>query len=190
MTPEEPAKEVILKAREGDHDAFSCVVKAYETIIYNLAYRLCRDRAEAWDMAQDAFLRVFENFGKYDPALPFRPWLLKVAANVCLNRIRGRRRLEPTLTDIEDPDGERMTAAVAMDPARAAENRDTAQRVREAVAALPPDYRVIVVLRYLQGLSYEEIAATLDLALGTVKNRLFRARDALKERLKRFEEAL
>ncbi|MBU0718137.1 MAG: sigma-70 family RNA polymerase sigma factor, partial [Planctomycetes bacterium] len=162
----------------------------YERNIYNLAYRLCRDRNEAWDMAQEVFLRVFQNFEKFDPALAFRPWLMKVATNVCLNKIRGKYRGTPTVTDVTEPDGEPLPVMGGPNPAGEAAAKDASSVVRASVAELPLDYRVVVTLRYLEGLSYEEIAQALDLPLGTVKNRLFRSREMLKERLKHLEDGL
>jgi len=190
MASDEPAPETIGKARTGDHDAFEAIVRHYDRMVYSLAYRLCRDRNEAWDMAQEAFMRVFRNFDKYDPKYPFRPWLMKVATNVCLNKIRGKYRGTPTVTDVTDPDGEPIPVPGGPDPAHAVARKDSAQVVRAAVAALPVDYRVIVTLRYLEDQSYEEIAEALELPLGTVKNRLFRARELLKERLRQVKDGL
>ncbi|NOZ21130.1 MAG: sigma-70 family RNA polymerase sigma factor [Planctomycetes bacterium] len=190
MTPEDPAKQVILKARDGDRDAFGEIVTHYQRLVYNLAFRMCRDRAEAWDMAQEAFLRTFRNLGKYDPQRAFRPWLMRVATNVCLNWIRDKRPSMPTVSDVADPEGEPLQAVDDADPAMEAAGRDAAKLVRDAVAELAPNYRVVVTLRYLEELSYGEIADRLDLPIGTVKNRLFRSREMLKETLRHLENGL
>ncbi|MEW6360199.1 MAG: sigma-70 family RNA polymerase sigma factor [Planctomycetota bacterium] len=190
MAQEDPAKEVILAARGGDHAAFGEIVTFYQNTVYNLAFRLCRDRAEAWDMAQEAFLRAFRNLKKYDPQRPFRPWLLKVATNVCLNWIRDRRPDMPTVSAMADPDGQPMEATDNADPAAEVGSREAADVIRAAVVGLPTNYRVVVTLRYLEEMSYEEIAELLDLPIGTVKNRLFRSREILKERLRHLENEL
>ena len=190
MAPEDPARQLIAKAQEGDRRAFGEIVTHYQRLVYNLAFRMCRDRSEAWDMAQEAFLRVFRNFGKYDPQRPFRPWLIRVATNVCLNWIRDKRPSMPTVSDVSHPEGGPLQAVDDADPAAEAGGRDAAEVIRSAVAGLPPSYRVVVTLRYLEEMSYEEIANVLDLPLGTVKNRLFRSREMLKETLRHLEDGL
>lgn len=175
--------EIAARARQGDHEAFEMLVRAYEGIVYNIAYHMCYDSDEAFDLTQEVFLRLHENFRLFDPTRPFRPWFLRLATNTMINK-RHRKRGTISLDIGEDstmaanvPD---MTAESAYEKALRTE---MAEFVQKAIEKLPEHYRVIVTLRYLEGLAYEELAEVLDIPMGTVKVRLFRARDRLKELL-------
>jgi RNA polymerase sigma-70 factor (ECF subfamily) len=180
-------KETLARAARGDGPAFRQVVEAYQSLVYNLAYRHVYNRTTAEDLAQECFARLYQNFGQYDLQRPFRPWLMRLAANVCLNWLRQERRYRPLPSPAG---GETDTGVGAGDvpdespgPATLAEDREVRQVVREAVAALPPEYRTVIALRYFEGLDHVQIAQTLEIPVGTAKIRLFRAREMLKRRL-------
>ena len=175
--------EIATRARQGDHKAFEALVQAYHGTIYNLAYHMCYDTTAALDLTQEVFLRLHENFRLFDPNRPFRPWFLRLATNTMINK-RPRKRGIVSLDVGEDS----SMASNIPDPG-AEEAHEQALRVemggfvRKAIELLPDRYRAIVTLRYIEGLSYEELAETLGLPMGTVKVRLFRARDRLKDLL-------
>jgi len=186
MDPE-PDRETLIQAAQGDAVAFRHVVEAYQGLAYNLAYRYVFDRHAAEDMAQECFVRLHRNFPQYDAERPFRPWFLRLVANTCLNWLRQERRHRPLRAGIEAENrsaGDVPDRAVAEDdPAEAATRREAHAAVRAGVEALPPEYRAVVGLRYFEGLEYGEIAEILQVPLGTVKIRLFRAREVLRRRL-------
>jgi len=178
MASDELQGDIIRRARGGDHTAFERVVRHYSVMIYNLVLRFFGNADDAWDAGQEIFLRLHSQFGKYDPGRPFKPWLYALAMNVCRNKVRRGGKTVP----LDDYAAAGLQSAES--PVNEAVRRDLAAVLRAEVASLPTDYREIIVLRYLEGASYEELAEILDLPLGTVKNRLFRARELLKERLR------
>lgn len=176
---------VVWRARDGDEEAFREVVEAYAGPMYNLAYRMVYNENEARDLSQEIFLRLFRNFGRYDPAYPFGPWFYRLATNCCINWKRGRRTKVVSLDrrgDDEDH-GLQVEDESSPSPSETAISEETGNRLRKAIEELPPDARAVVALRYLEGWSCEEIGRRLDLPVGTVKVRLFRARERLRERL-------
>lgn len=176
-----------LRAQEGD--AFETLVREHERDIYQLARRMLGDTEEAMDASQEAFLRAFRGLPRFRGEASLRTWLYGIALNVCRNRLaaasRRHREREESLT-WHDDDGEEQPRPLG-DPAPGPEQTAWAGELRQALegalAALPPDFREVVVLREVQELDYEEIATILGCALGTVKSRLARARTALRQAL-------
>lgn len=176
--------ELAVLAAAGRPGAFETLLDRHGGRVRALALRISGgDRSLADDLTQDVFLHLLRALPRYDPAHPFAPWLFRVAANLCRNRMRALRRRPATSLDAaEEAGGERPGRAP--DPAGAAETAEDLRRVREARDALPPSYRTILALRYEAGLDLAQIAEALGgMPMGTVKNRLFRARAALAARL-------
>jgi RNA polymerase sigma-70 factor, ECF subfamily len=175
----------LARARQGEPSALSALVRHYEKPLYSLVGRLMCGRAPSSvdDVAQEAFIRVVRGVARFDPSGPARlsTWILTVATRTCLNALRGRNRDAP----LEDH-------AAAMDPAASPEqlalDRERGHRIEAAMAALPAEMRAVLVLRAYHDLDYPEIAAALDLEVGTVKSRLSRARTALRQVLARSEQ--
>ena len=178
----EPTAAEIRQAQKGSVAAFENIVRFYSTAIYNFAFRFIYDREEAHDLAQEVFLRLYVNLREFDATRPFRPWLYRLATNVCINATRGRKR-KPS---VEDPEAlaYRHEDDRAGNPADTAAARDDVAAIQQAVAQLPEEYRTVMVLRYLEDMSCEAVAATMDVPVGTVKTWLFRAREMLKARMK------
>ncbi len=178
MTPEIP-KETIGRARLGDRGAFRALVEALVRTTYNLAYRMTYNAADAEDLTQEIFLRLFRNLRKYDPAYPFLPWYRKMAANCAINwkqKIANR-----TAASLDPAHAPGVDGAVPSDPS---------DRLRRAVSDLPPEYQTCLTLRYGDDLGVAEIADTLSVPVGTVKTWLFRAREILKDKLKPYVERI
>lgn len=171
-------RALVLRARRGDAEAYGELVQLYQTAVFNVCYRLLGERAEAEDAAQETFIRAYARLETFDVERPFGPWIKRVAANLCLNRLESRRAAPVPLDEERD-------AAPEADPESARERRESAEAVRAALTSLPPRYRAVIELRHFQDLSYDEIAAALHLPLSDVKSHLFRARRMLAERLKR-----
>jgi RNA polymerase sigma-70 factor (ECF subfamily) len=184
----QPTGEAALarSAARGDRKAFGSLVDLHKRAVFGLCVRLLRDPEEARDAAQEAFARAYAALDGYDPAQPFAPWVLRIARNHCLDVLR--RRL-PEAHKVElDAEPEEGAPRELADPAAergdtVIERRQLAGALEAAVAALPPNYREVVHLFHVEHLSYKEIAATLDVPIGTVMTWLHRARARLKESL-------
>ena len=178
--PDSSDRALVLRVRGGDPDAFGELVLRYQTSVYNVCYRLLSDSAAAEDQAQEAFIRAFQRLDQFDADRPFGPWVRRVAANLCLNRLAGAR--PPSLSFDDERDAPSLETAP--DPAATHEQTETAEALRAAIAALPAHYRAVIELRHYQELTYEEIAEALGRPLSDIKSDLFRARKILAERLK------
>ena len=184
MAPEaeDLPRAVLERAARGDPRAFEAIVRRFERPVFSLVRRLTGNDETARELAQDVFLKCWRNLSRYDPDRPFAPWFLKLAANLALNaRAAAKLRKTETLDGAREPGD-----PVAVPQASLAATREASDAVRQAVGGLDPRYALPVVLFYLEGLSVKEIAARLELPEGTVKIRLHRARDLLKETLARF----
>lgn len=172
-----PDRDLIQRARRGEADAFGELVTRYQTSVFNVCYRILYERGEAEDLAQETFLRAYQRLDLFDLERPFGPWVRRVAANLCLNHLSGKPVASAELDEERDadPDGR---------PEPVYEAAERSEQVRAALASLPPHYRAVVELRHYQDLSYDEIAAALNLPLSDVKSHLFRARKLLAEKLK------
>jgi RNA polymerase sigma-70 factor, ECF subfamily len=171
--------ELVRQVRQGDLEAYGDLVRRYQGSVFGVCFRMLGDRQEAEDLVQDAFIRGYERLESFDLAYPFGPWIRRVAANLCLNRLQRR---QPVLVDLEDEAGLQGDSP-GPTPESWAAKRQAAEDVRRAVLALPPAFRAVVEMRHYQGASYEEIAAALHLPLSDVKSHLFRARRTLARRL-------
>jgi RNA polymerase sigma-70 factor (ECF subfamily) len=172
-----PDVALVDAARAGSNDAFEALVDRYRAPVTRFAYRLTHDADEAHDIAQDAFLRAFRGLRDFRTDRPFARWLFVIARNASLDSIRRRRRN----ASFGPVDGE----APALGPEEFALRNDEAERVHEALAALPDGQRRALELFYLNGLRYREIASVLGIPLGTVKTYISRAKRRLREDLER-----
>ncbi len=166
----------ILQAQAGDHQAFAKLVDAYKGPVYNLTYRMLGNAADAEDAAQETFLRAYVNLRSYDPSRKFSSWLLTIAANYCIDQLRRRRIQWVSVEDL--PPWEPLQARTP-DPEETAVRRADDERITALLEKLPPDYRLVVVLRYWYDCSYEEIAEMTNTTVSAVKSRLHRARRTL-----------
>ena len=171
----------IEQALQGDRSAFSQLVQAYERPVFNLTYRMLGDFAEAEDAAQETFLRAYTKLATYQPERKFVNWLLSIASHHCIDRLRRRTRT-PQLS-IDGPLPPQWVVSSAPRPEQVVGVKQERERVRQALETLPADYRAAVVLRYWYGLSYQEIAMTMDTTESAIKSRLHRARRIMAERL-------
>ncbi len=181
MTREQEAA-VIQSVLDGDVNAFEVLVKEYEKNVYNLALRMTGNSEDAADMSQEAFIKAYNSLSSFRGDSKFSVWLYRIVSNVCLDYLRSRTRKPTVSLSTENDDGEEIELDIAdetQSPEFLFDRRLTRDAVRRGLAALPPDHREILLLREIQGLSYEEIAAALELEAGTVKSRIFRARKKL-----------
>ena len=167
----------LARARAGDAQAFTRLVEAYQTPIYNLCYRMLGEAGEAEDAAQEAFLRAYTRLSRYDPQRSFKTWLFSIASHHCIDRLRKRRFAWLSLD--EPPPAHPALRDREPEPETAVVQREREAQISQLLARLPPDDRAVVVMRYWYEMSYEEISEATGATVSSVKSRLHRARRAL-----------
>jgi len=170
-------RDLIIRARRGatGGDAFGELVTRYQTGVFNVCYRMLHERGAAEDLAQETFMRAYDRLHTFDLEREFGPWIRRVAANLCLNHLEAQKATAPL--------DEERDADESQKPEKQVEVKERSAQVRNALASLPPQYRAVVELRHYQEMSYDEIAAELNIPLSDVKSHLFRARKILAEQL-------
>lgn len=174
-------------AKAGHEAAFRELVRRYERPLFSLLYRMVRDRALAEDLAQETFIKVLNGIKSYRPEFKFSSWIFKIANNAAIDHLR-KKSLDTLSLDgspsAETPEQMRATSLQLGDksetPLDEVQSRELGTAIERAIAKLRPEYRSCILLRHVEGYSYEEIAATLELPLGTVKTYIHRARNELR----------
>ena len=181
MTREQEALTV-QRVLDGDVNEYEKLVLEYQKNVYNLALRMTGDAEDAADMAQEAFIKAYNSLASYRGDSRFSVWLYRIVSNVCLDFLRARKRRQTVSLSVVDDEGEETELEISDEsasPEKLMERSMTRDAVRRGLQELTPEYRQILILRELQGMSYDEIAETLGLESGTVKSRIFRARKKL-----------
>lgn len=168
--------DLIARSIGGDLEAYDQLVGAYQDRLYQVAYRLTGNHEDACDAAQDALVNAFRFLPRFRRAAAFSTWLYRITVNAALDLVR-RRPAHSTVSL------ETVAVSGGSEPADVVARADLQRRIHEAIAGLPIDQRVVVVLRDLQGLAYEDIASALRIPVGTVRSRLSRGREALRSQL-------
>lgn len=177
-------RQLIRRCQAGDQDAFADLYHRHARFAYGTALLITRDREAAAEAVQEAFIKVFRHLGQFDPDRPFRPWLYRILVHEAVSLCRRWSRFPPPVDPVaQDGPGPDTTEAAAV-------SRERAAAVWAAIQALPESFRITVILRYYTGLSEDEIATALGVQPGTVKSRLARARERLREPLAPFAPAL
>nr|WP_026264194.1 RNA polymerase sigma factor SigW [Paenibacillus terrigena] len=177
-----------LLARKGDQRAFAEIVELYKDKIFHLAYRMLSNRHEAEDVVQDTFLRVYKNLDRYDENQKFSTWIYRIGTNLCIDRLRKRKptySLDAEMNDQEGVDGYSILPSDDRTPESELLLSETQQLIRQAIESLPAKYKTVMVLRYLQELSLQEISDVLDMPVTTIKTRVHRGREYLRKKLER-----
>ncbi len=191
-----PDADVVALAQQGRDDAFRELIRRYERPVFSLIFRMVRDRELAEDLAQDTFIKVLNHIDRYRPEFKLSSWLFKIANNVAIDHLR-RRQLDTVSMEGSPhaltPDAVEATSFEVRSDAESAleemEARELGSAIERAIARLRPEYRSCILLRHVEGRSYEEIATTLDLPLGTVKTYIHRARHELRKQLEHLRES-
>ena len=183
---------LVRKTKNGDLDAFDELVRRYEGKIYGLAYRFMGNHADAGDLAQDTFIRAYQALAGFREEASFSTWLYRIAANICRDELRKRQRRRSVSMDemIENSPANVPTADCSYSPEEAVQRLEVQRQVQLCLNELSDAHRLILIMREIQGLSYEEIADALQCSMGTVKSRISRARSALKDRMSEQGELL
>jgi RNA polymerase sigma-70 factor (ECF subfamily) len=181
-------EELVATILAGRGAGYEVLVGRYQHRLVNYLFRLVRNLDEAHDLAQEVFLKVYQALDRFDPRYRFSTWIFRVAQNSAIDQIR-RQKLRVTQPLRETIDGEEREwepASSGPSPYGEARNRERGRAIGRAIDELPPEYRELIEMRHFGELAYEEIATLKRLPLGTVKNKLFRARQMLKEQLSDF----
>lgn len=181
-------EELVIACQTGSKEAMECLVKKHQRSVYSLLYQLAPDWSDTSDLAQEVFIRVYKGIRSLRNPKTFRSWLNQIVVNLFYDELRRRPRRLPTVSidaPIESENGESDLVREIPDPSLKPDERSLVheldQFVKKAMASLPEQFRTAIVLRELQGLSYEEIAQEIGCELGTVKSRIARARGRLQE---------
>ncbi|UOR10567.1 RNA polymerase sigma factor SigW [Halobacillus amylolyticus] len=180
-------RQKIKAVRKGDQSAFEDIVSFYQNKVYYICYRMIGNAYEAEDLAQEAFIRAYTNIHTFDERRKFSTWLYRIATNLTIDRIRKKKPDYYLDAEVRGTDGLDMYSQLAIDqasPEEEVESLELQSYIHREILALPPKYRSVIVLRYLDELALQEIAEILDIPVGTVKTRVHRGREALRKRLR------
>jgi len=173
-------------ARNGDRRAFAELVELYKDKIYHLGYRMLGNRQEAEDIVQETFMRLYSNLHRYDENQKFSTWIFRIATNLCIDRLRKRKLTYSLDAEVNDGEGNDYYAMMSSDedtPEKQVIVSETQRQIRKVIDNMPDKYKSIIVLRYLQDLSLQEISDVLDMPITTIKTRLHRGREYLRKKL-------
>lgn len=181
-------KLLVKKSQSGDVESFELLISSYDKRAYNIAYRIMGNEEDAKDMAQEALIRVFKSIRDFKGQSSFSTWLYRIVTNVCLDELRRRKnnKYVPLEGTIQTAGGE-LHMELCSDketPESAYERVEQRELIVKAIEELNEEYKSVIVLRDIQGFSYDEISKMLDCSLGTVKSRINRARNMLRDKLK------
>jgi RNA polymerase sigma-70 factor (ECF subfamily) len=181
-------KTLLEKARQGDAEAFEKLIEAYQKKVFNIALRMLGNYDDACDIAQEVFIRAFKSIKDFREQAMFSTWIYKIATNACLDELRRRKNRVFISIDeevkLEEGDLKRQIEDDKPSPDIEVEQNEMREEINKAISELSEEHRVVIVLRDIQGFTYEEIAKITKCPEGTVKSRINRARQALKEILK------
>nr|WP_314899893.1 RNA polymerase sigma factor RpoE [uncultured Deefgea sp.] len=188
MSERDLDQELVLRAQSGDQRAFELLVVKYERRIARLLSRMIRDQSEIEDVSQEAFIKAYRALPSFRGESAFYTWLYRIAINTAKNHLSTLGRRPVLSAEYEDEDGDSVDAASLVPdfhtPETELSNKQIVSTVNEAVDALPEELREAITLREMDGMSYDEIAAAMDCPIGTVRSRIFRAREAIANRLR------
>ncbi len=174
--------QLVQASQQGNQDAFALLVQRHQRFVFNLSFRILQDYEDARESTQEAFLLAWQGLPSFRGEARFATWLYRIAYHCCLRQIE-RRKQEQALQTVMEAEQTLKGRKPERQVEEILEQRERQAVVREEMERLPTRYRMVLILRHLQEMSYEEIAEVLTLPVGTVKTRLFRARNLLKERL-------
>lgn len=179
--------KLIKKAQKGDADAFEKIISEYQNVVYSIAYRYADNAEDAADMSQEIFLKMFRNINTFQFKSKLSTWIYRVATNTCIDLAKKTKNDRNTYSiddGYENSDGETKYNEIADDssqPDIAVENGEIRDVINMAISRLSDDYRLVIILRDIQGLSYDEISEIVGCSVGTVKSRISRGRKNLRE---------
>lgn len=181
LTPRDAEQELVEKCQQGDKQAFNRLVMQYQHLVYNFLYRLGPRSQNVEDLAQEVFIKVFRSIRKLKDTGQFKSWLHKIAVRVYIDDQRHRKRLQEHVITDEQVLGAQPDPNAT--PAQSIEQQELQQALQDAINRLPEEFKLAIVLREIQELSYDQIANALQCSIGTVRSRIFRGRQLLRSML-------
>jgi len=185
---------LLKRAKKGDVDAFEQLIEKYQKKVYNIALKMLGNKEDAYDMSHEVFIRVYRSIDKFKEQASLSTWIYKITTNVCLDEIRRRKnRFTVSIDDDMELNDSKVKRQIEYDgpsPEIIVEENELREIINKSIQQLPEQYRVVTILRDIQGFSYEEIANILDVPQGTVKSRINRARAMLRDILYEKKELL
>lgn len=179
-------EEIVEKIKGGAVELFEVIVKRYQRKLVNYIYRMINDFDSAMELCQEVFIKVFNSLDKYNPSYKFTTWIHRISSNATIDWMR-KKKIDAFSIDNDSDDSMSMSQQLpsdALNPLQNLEMSQLQQRIEDAIEDLPFIYKQLIILRHINELSYEEISESVDLPLGTVKNRIFRGREMLKAKLR------
>ncbi len=179
--------ELIKKAIEGDEAAYRNLLENYRGALYNLLFKMVRNKEETEDLVQEAFMKAFKALPSFNEEYAFSTWLYKIAINNCIDHMRKKKLKTYSINKpVQSKDGEldREFPDTSMSPDKSILSEERSNIIESAIDELPENYKTAIIMRHSEEKSYEEISKILNIPLGTVKARIFRAREMLKKKLK------
>jgi RNA polymerase sigma factor (sigma-70 family) len=173
--------ELVKKCLEGNQDSFAELVSRYKKLIYSVVFNLIPDKQDVNDISQEVFIRIYKSLHSYNPEYKFSTWSVKIATNLCIDALRKKKNNSVSMEEVEE-------LSSSGTPEEQYLNKERSEKIRQAVEQLPEKYRIPIVLFHQNGMSYEEIMKILDEPMSIVKNRLYRARLMLREKLLPFRK--
>ena len=177
-------EQLVVCVLNGENVAFEILIQRYEKQVFALAYRLGGDYDEAKDMAQEAFIRIYQELPRFDIERRFFPWMYRVAHNTCINLLIKRPKEVTPLDAIIDFQAD--SSDRERNPGFSYEQKELGEAINSALQALPEQYRLPLVLKYLEGMSYKQISEQMDVPVSTIETRLHRGRSLLKKALRNY----
>lgn len=184
---EEIVKKRIRQVIKGDQNAFGEIVEIYKDKVFQLCFRMVGNRHEAEDLAQEAFVRAYVNISSFNQNLKFSTWLYRIATNLCIDRLRKKKPDFYLDAEVAGTEGLTMYSQISSDtalPEKEVESLEIQEQIQLEISKLPEKYRSVIVLKYIEELSLNEISDILEIPLGTVKTRIHRGREALRHQLR------
>ncbi|WP_224246860.1 RNA polymerase sigma factor [Hyalangium gracile] len=187
---------LVKRVRSGDQRAFKLLVERYQRKVYAVALGMLKDKEEAMDVSQEAFVKVYKYLDHFKGDASFYTWLYRITVNICIDIIRKRAgaggesvEFDETLPmDVSEANIGALGSRLGTNPQKSALRRELAEKIQEALAAVPEKHRAILLLREMEGMSYEDLSRTLDIPKGTVMSRLFHARAKVQKILSQYLE--
>jgi RNA polymerase sigma-70 factor (ECF subfamily) len=176
-------EELVVLCLQGNRDAYAELVKRYERQIYSLAYRLTNNYHDAVELSQEVFLHLYRVLDKFDGDRKFFPWMYRIATNVCYNSLKKKPKESTSLDQVME-----FVSDDESQPEVTYEKKEIQETVQKAIAELPENYRIPMVLKYLEDQSYQQISEIMDLPVSTIETRLYRGRIMMQKKLKHILE--
>lgn len=184
---EEIVKKRIKQVLKGDQNAFEYIVDIYKDKVYQICYRMLGNKHESEDAAQESFIRAYMNLSSFNLKLKFSSWLYRIATNLCIDRLRKKKPDYYLDAEIAGTEGLTLYSQIPAEtvlPETELESMEVQERIHQEISKLPEKYRAVIILKYIEELSLNEISEILEMPLGTVKTRIHRGREALRNQLR------